>query len=155
MSSRIKTILLGRAVALSATEWDFTWSEKDDFILVANLKNLFIFKRPKRFVNADRTHKQDSTKYDKPFSWLFRKFHGFDPTEILSFNFQNRQAPRLKAGKVISITYESDRYSDKKQKYIHHFTKQPDILVDSYRKPDIFKIKGNSSIKITDRGILG
>lgn len=134
-----------RAIELEdGRELQFKLSGK--FAMCANKKGdeLWILSRKggRRVATADQ-------KAEK----LFEKFTGFEAADTGAL-VRTTGKPLVRVGRALSIIYRSDKFSARKNDYIHTFSRYPTVSVDSITRPRIVALRGGR-IRVTAEGITG
>jgi hypothetical protein len=91
---------------------------------------------------------------DKGALNVFRRFNGFDPTEIQQIHIPGLKLGKnwVKLGDVSELCYLSDKWHGEMIEYSHTFDDPPLLLTDPSSK--VLLIAGGK-FKITKRGITG
>lgn len=142
---------LGRAVELDSTTWEWTWNERDNFVVCAssNGKMLAIMKQPQK-LTAKQKRGVLINKSIKKAKHIFKTFNHKKSDAIYKANIADTHKY---SGRANHITYESKKFG-KMLKFLHKFDHKPYIWTDRPEKPSIIILLGGN-ISITKDGIEG
>lgn len=84
---------------------------------------------------------------------LWSDFHGRMPNAVVKISDGRQSMPAVVAGlgRLLSLTYESDKFDGRKRRYRHTFDKPPDLVAD--HTGQLWIVGGK--YKVTERGIEG
>lgn len=147
---------LGRAIEVKGEHIHFYFSKKDhvDLFSTPDGKTLFCIKiRNKKFTKNqfEEIWKKYETKANEGVK-LYEKWNDFESKSGTMID-----SPRgflFQIDRCKSIVYESDKWGNKKNKYIHEFKKPPLMWVNKKTAPSVLKLSGGA-IRTTARGITG
>jgi len=146
-------VLLGEAIELDSTHWQWTWNLKDKMRLYSDPigKTLVLLSssKLKRRVKAPFKGKSRDTAKAKS---LYLKFQAFKAHTEKAFQYSDGKL--VETGKAFEIVYQSNKWGDKNTQYVHMFDSKPKVYVDEAKAPKVIVIKGGK-LKLTARGIEG
>jgi hypothetical protein len=146
-ASKITLVDLGRLIEIDTSTWTYTFTEKDNFRLASSVdgSRLFMFA-----ALGQRATLPVKTDYKKG-ARLFERFSGH---RVDGVKKGRKNTADKAAGIALHVIYESDKFSNKKSKYIHVFESTPKVFVDNVSKPSIIEV-GGGKITVTSKGIEG
>lgn len=144
-------VLLGDALELDGTVWEWTWILKDKTKLYSNANGtrLFIITDKKLGTALKKNSNRDSKKAER----LYSRFMEFEPNAKRLHGLKSE--PTLKrTGSANYIIYRSDKFSGKQTRYIHEFKTRPAIWTDNPARPSVIVLSGGK-IRVKAEGITG
>lgn len=150
-------IYLGRTISVTTDTEEFKFALKDKVDLYSSTdgKSLWCLQTKKKVVDRSIFEKIVEKRFDKVKKslQLYEKWHEFESS---SGSILDKPKGFLHdAGRVVSIVYQSDKWTGKKQKYIHTFKNKPKLRVNRKKStPTVLSITGGK-IRVKNEGITG
>lgn len=133
--------------------FDFLRAKKDQVLLCSNGSGtaLFLFYAQERTIPTVQTLDKHQNALNKA-SKLYERWSDLELDTINSYGVRDKKL--INAGRVISITYRSDKWTGNNTDYIHTFKKPPIVKMDDLDEPEFIQISGGK-LKVQPRGIVG
>jgi hypothetical protein len=135
---------------------EIKWKKKDGYELFSDSKGkkLWIIKAKRKTVGEEQFLKSVSKKrttVDKALN-LYTDWHETDP--ITGSVLDPPKGFLFELGRCESITYSSNKYTGRQQRYIHEFKTPPIVWGNNKRSPKVILLTGGK-IAVKNEGITG
>jgi len=144
---------LAAAIELDTTYWQWTWLLKDKMRLYSDSKGkTLILLSNKKLGQPVKGASSVKTRDTVQAKRLYSKFQDFNAHSTKAYKYKDVNLKQL--GFALEIIYQSDKWGDKNQRYVHIFDSKPSIYVDKPKAPKVIMISGGK-MRVTSRGIEG
>lgn len=144
--------ILGKAISIQVQSGDeiyeYAFKRKHIFVSDGAGKRIWIFPVQK----TGKTSKKPSQSTMLRVADRYSDFTDFDPNSVEQHKVTESKLKPV--GRLLSIVYESNKWTGKSGRYIHDFKTPPLVKMDNDDDPKMIEISGGK-LRIKPEGIIG
>jgi len=144
---------LAIAIELDSSTWEWTWTQKDKMRLYSDPTGKKLILLSGSLLCHDlKWSKSEKTKGIAKAKGLYARFQGFHSSSTKAYGIKDVKFKKV--GTANFIIYDSDKWENVMNRYIHTFKGKPNVWVDNPKKPQAIILSGGK-LRVTARGIVG